>query len=699
MKHLLDFKFCPDCESKEFTIQLGSFLCLECHLSISAEVGYQPERIIELRNLLIEHEIQDEFAEILLKDNTLAFESRIKLLSKYAIAAKEEKVHILEMLKSYNSNIEGLVVDTSYVDKEDLRQKRKDADDFFQKFGAVDMEEYFKTNRFIPAIGRDEEIRQVENILKSQTKSCAMILGPSGSGISNLAMTVLKRIIQHEVSGLKDSPVYKIDSAFINTGNVSGDLESTLRNIVTNARNAQAVLLFDDCEQLAGQGIHRGTNLDVLDRFVPSMDGLKIIFSTSEDKYAEKLAHKVSFVRKTELVKIRELDMCYTIEILKTLAPMLLIENKTKFSDSVFDAITELSGNIRNRNLPDKCVSLMERVSRNCRPGERFTIYEIGRDDIINTLSRDFQIRLLEDKLYLEKLLGLDGKLKQVIKGQDRAIETICCELLMRDFRRADNASRPSVFYATGPTGVGKTEVAKKTAEFLTGDKNACFRIDMSQFNDYSKLAFLTGSSHEEEQESHFVKWVKNYPSGVLILDEFEKAMPQVQQIFLPIFDQGNMITSRGTLHFNDMIIFITSNAIIKAPGNFGFVSSNIPPTDLHEELAKYLPAELINRIQSVVFYEPLSIKHCREIVQKICQETCETFKRKGVHLEFSEQVFTWVAEKGYSPKFNARELDRVFDKQVLSKLSRFYFEMDSRSWKIRIKNNELNIAASMGSA
>jgi len=692
MKNKLNFKICPDCESKNVTVYLDSFLCHDCKFSVSSEVGYIPEKIIELKNLLSDFGVDGVFAEIIIKDNTISFDRRVKLVSKYKAANENERNNIVNALKSYKNSLDLIVSDTSNFDKEELHENRIEADKFFKEFGAINMCDYFDDNHFFSAIGRDEEITKVENILKNKEKSCALIIGPAGSGISNLAMSVAKRVSQNMVPGLKGCPIYKIDSAFINVGSVSGEMERTLKDILNHCRKADAILLFDDCEQLAEQGIYRGTNLDVSDRLVTAIDGLKIIFSTSEEKFGEKLAHKVTFMRKTEMVKLRELSMDTTIEIMQSLTDKMLVENKTKFGNDIIIDIADLSDNIFDRNLPDRCLGLMEKVSLNCRPTEKYTIHNVSRDDIISTLTNDFQIRILEDKKYRDSLIGLSDRLKTVIKGQNVAIETVVNELLIRDFRRSANSNRPSVIYATGPTGVGKTEMAKRLAEFLTNDKNAYFRLDMSQFSDFSKLELLTGSAHSSQLDSDFVKWVKNYPSGVLVLDEFEKASSTVQQVFLPVFDFGNMSTPRGRLFFRNMIIFITSNAIISQPRSLGFTGNVSHNTDIHQELAKFIPAELINRVQNVVFFEPLSMATCQEIVHKITIETSETFRKKGISLSFTDELINWVTQKGYSPKFNARELDRVFDKLVLLKLSQFFFETDLKEWSVDIVDDVVKI-------
>jgi len=652
-------------------------------------VGYHPEKIIELKKFINKNNIKDEvFTEMILKENTISFEKRKKLINKFKIGTSEEKETILDFFKNYKSGIEGIFKETSSIDKEVDLKNKKDACEFFKKFGANDLTDYFENSRFNPAIGRDEDIRRIENILKQKEKSCALIIGPSGSGITNLALTVSQRIIKQKVKGLIGCPVYKIDSAFLNVGNVSGDLERTLKDIVTNARKSQAILLFDDCEQLEGQGVHRGTNHDVLDRLLPSIDGLKILFATSEDKFQDRLSKKTSFVRKTEIVKIKELDIKSTKEIMRMLSYNLLIENKTKFTYQIINDIEDLSEHIRNRHLPDKLISLLEKVSLNCKPSKRYTVSKIKRKDIIETLKKDFQIRLIEDITYRSKLYGLKEKLKEFVKGQDNAINIVSNELKIREFRRKESVTKPIVLYFTGPTGTGKTYLAKMLAEQILESKDAFFRIDMSQLCDYSKLEFITGNIRNDENESDFIKWVKNNPSGILLLDEFEKAVDIVKNVFLPVLDQGNMTTASGEkIYFSNMIICITSNSIVRSPGNFGFVTSK--NNNLYEELAKSMAPELVNRIQNIVFFEPLSIDNCVNIVKKISKETFDVFKKKGIEVIFTDELYTHVAEKGYSPKFNAREIDRTWDKLVLSEMVEYYFNSDSKKWIVTVNKQK----------
>jgi ATP-dependent Clp protease ATP-binding subunit ClpA len=694
MKNAITFKVCPECESGNIVRQAELFLCLDCKFSVNEAIGYDPMQIIEIKRLLDSKCIHESaFVHFILKNNTVTFPNRMLFIEKF-VNGQEQQL-IFDIIQRYKDQFEAIMTETIEIDDETLIRNREKAHEFFTTFGATALSTYFKNKDFLPAVGREQEIVKIERTLKKRNRSCVAIIGPSGSGTTHLALSVAQRILANEVQGFTDSPVWKIDSAFINCSKYTGDLEKMVKDIISHAKASKAILIFDDAEQLTGQGTTITDHLDVADKLFTVIYGMPMIFVTSEDKYQEKLSQKLAFAKTTEIVRIDALSLDVTKEILQVVAHQFYLENKTRFSDAVLDQVNVLSSHIRNRALPDRSIALLEKISVSCKPKEKYAIYDVTREDIIQVLVSEFQIRFIEDADYRQKLALLPNELKKKIIGQDEAIDVISAELIKRDFRRKELQNKPLVVYFTGPTGVGKTVLAITVAEVLFGNKAAFFRLDMSQMNDFSSISYLTGNSNQPD--SDFIKWAKNYRTGLLLLDEFEKAPNIIKNLFLPIFDQGHFSTPKGEkIYFSDMIICITSNAITQSPGQFGFSKNN--EIDLHTELARFMAPELVNRIQNVVLFNALTPDNCIEIVRKIAQETTCTFEGKGISLTFTDSLYQLVADQGYSLKFNARKIERVWDQLVLSKLANFFFSTNAKKWhidvdesfKITINTNEI---------
>jgi len=540
-----------------------------------------------------------------------------------------------------------------------------------------------KSGKLDPVIGRHEELRRMMQILARKTKNVPILIGEPGVGKTAVVYAFAERLAKDNVpKALQGKRLIELPLGALVAGTAHrGEMEDRVQKLIQEvAKDPDCILFIDEIHGIIGAGNVKG-GLDVANLLKPSLaDGsLRVIGATTTEEYQKYLSNDQALERRFQPVLVKEPSEEETFQILQGLKPHFeTYHGVTIEEEAVRQAIKLSIRYLPDRRLPDKALDLVDEASSrvktktNAGPSPIVTADEIAA---VASLWTGIPIsKLSSDER--EQLLHLDERLKARVVGQDEAIQKIS-QAIQVSRAGLGNPKRPiGVFLFLGPTGVGKTELAKVLSELLFESSEAMIRLDMSEYKEQHSIAKLIGSppgyvGHDEEGQ--LTKAVHAKPYSLILLDEIEKAHPEVFDLFLQIFDDGRLTDSKGrTVNFNNTLIILTSNIgspIILKGIEEGLSREKLQENVLIELKSKFRP-EFLNRIDEIIVFNPLTQENLKLIVDLQLDELRRRLVEQKLNLKISDTAVDLLIHKGFDPVFGARPLRRAVQDQLAKPLS-----------------------------
>ena len=549
------------------------------------------------------------------------------------------------------------------------------------------------TDLAFPIIGRDEEIQDMIGILMKFFKPNPLLIGEAGVGktaiVEGLASRIRQGNVPRQLQGCKVFEI-KVNDLFAGTG-MHGSFEERMRDLINELEaNPNVILFLDEIHQLVQEG--RSTNPADILKPALARGRFRCIGATTLAEYHRRFQKDEALARRFQALRVDEPDTEATRHILKGLKPVLEKHHGLTLSEDALEIAIRLGKEfIVNRRFPDKAIDVLDRAFTNAAASN---CSQVTAEVIRQTVARIIGVSFVEDSdTYKNRLSFLEDKLGYMVLGQDKAVRDVANTVRLCKKRLDLRPERPDgVFLFTGPSGVGKTALAEALSETLTGSSDHCIRLDMSEFSEEHAVSRLIGSPAGYVgygDPSPLIQGLRRSASGVLLLDEFEKAHPNVHRLFLQVFDSGRLTDAGGeTYSLSNMTIIATANIFEKPAASFGFISAKSPPSTSSGQQVKLLraffPVELINRFDDIVVFNSLDRNMAEKILhQRVLPLASQNLKtRLGVDLKLSAVAEALVLDKGYSEELGVRNLQRAFEEVILKPLAQHLERCDSQACK-----------------
>ena len=616
----------------------------------------------------------------------------------------------------------------------------------------IDLTKLARDGKLDPTVGRETEIQRVTQILSRRTKNNPVLVGDPGVGKTAIVEALAQRIADNDVPvTLQGKRLVTLDMGALVAGTkYRGEFEERLKKVVEEIRGSGNCILFiDEVHTMVGAGAAEGA-VDAANILKPSLarGEMQTIGATTLDDYRKYIERDPALERRFQPVKVEEPTTEDTVAILRGVKSRYEEHHDLEISDeAVTVAATLASRFITDRFLPDKAIDLIDeaasrvRINFGSRPislKEAAKMLESVRrekDEAIASRQYEFAAELRDREASLaerlqalernweeekgdekpvvndqhiaevvsmwtgipvtrlaveetERLVNMEEVLHQKVIGQDEAI-TLVSKAVRRARAGLKDTKRPTgAFIFLGPTGVGKTFLVKKLAEFMFGSEEAMIRVDMSEFMERHSVARLVGAPPGYigyDDGGQLTEAVRRKSYCVILLDEIEKAHPEVFNILLQIFDDGHLTDARGRkVDFRNTVVVMTSNIgsdLIRQDRSIGFVPRSASEagekeayermkTNVLDEVKRFFRPEFLNRIDGTVVFHALTREHIHQIIDQMLGEVASNLIEKGVDMEVTQEAKDWLSEKGFDPKFGARPLRRVIQDNVEDKLS-----------------------------
>ena len=607
-----------------------------------------------------------------------------------------------------------------------------------------------KNGKIDPVIGRDKEISRVIEILNRRTKNNPVLIGEAGVGKTAVVEGLAQKIVDGDVPiKLQNRQVIRLDVVSLVQGTgVRGQFEQRIQQLMNELKENKNVILFiDEIHEIVGAGNAEG-GIDAGNALKPALarGELQLVGATTMNEYRQ-IEKDAALARRLQPVQVNEPSVEETIQILKGIENKYADYHHVHYTHDAIIAAAKLSARyINDRFLPDKAIDLIDEAGSK----KNLTIHIVdpktlenkikeaenekqavlkeedyekaafyrdqvnkftkmkkdneknAKENIPTVTEKDIE-KIVEEKTNIpvgelkekehEHLKNLASNLKKRIIGQDEAVDKVA-QAIRRNRVGFNKTGRPiGSFLFVGPTGVGKTELAKQLAKELFGSEDSMIRFDMSEYMEKFSVSKLIGSPPGYvgyEEAGQLTERVRRNPYSLILLDEIEKAHPDIMNMFLQILDDGRLTDSQGrTVSFKDTIIIMTSNAGAGEETSVGFgASSNGTNHSIINKLNDYFKPEFLNRFDDIIEFKPLSQTSLMKIVNIMIDKTSKIIEERGISIHITEPVKQKIAKLGYNPIMGARPLRRVIQEQIEDKVANYYLDHPNIS-KLEIKIND----------
>jgi ATP-dependent Clp protease ATP-binding subunit ClpA len=526
-----------------------------------------------------------------------------------------------------------------------------------------------------PLIGRDDVIERLVQILARRTKNNVLLVGDPGVGKTAIADGLALRIVQGKVPPrLKDAVIYSLDMGSLLSGTkYRGDFEARLKGVVKAIQTEKhGVLFIDEMHTIVGAGATTGGSMDASNILKPALANrsLTCIGSTTYKEYRAYLEKDQALLRRFQKIDIKPPSVDETLKILEGLKSRYEDFHHVDYSSEVLKQVAELSDRyIHGRPLPDKAIDVMDeagaRIRLRATDSAKIKVLEHDIEAVISAMAQVPAKTVSANDVVKLKDLGTD--LKGVIFGQDKAIDILVSSIKMSR-TGLKNPQRPIGCYLfAGPTGVGKTEVSKQLAKILGVE---LLRFDMSEYMEKHSVSRLVGAPPGYvgyDEGGLLTESVAKNPYAVLLLDEMEKAHPDISNVLLQVMDNGKLTDTNGkTVDFRNVILIMTSNAGARelAKGGIGIILTSTKTKSLQAIKNLFAP-EFINRLDAIVPFEALPKEILLRVIEKGIKELNEQLKEKNIEVNLTKDAESWIFEQAYDPAYGARPFARAIDEHI----------------------------------
>ena len=561
----------------------------------------------------------------------------------------------------------------------DTREEKKGQQDALSTY-CVNLNKKANDGKIDPLIGREAEVQRTIQVLCRRQKNNPLLVGDPGVGKTAIAEGLARKIVRGEVPEvLADSTIFALDMGALLAGTrYRGDFEERLKAVMKEVENHPGAILFiDEIHTVIGAGATSGGAMDASNLLKPSLQSgaVKCIGSTTYKEYRQHFEKDRALVRRFQKIDVKEPTVEDAIEILKGLKPVFEDYHKLKYTNDAIKAAVELSAKyINDRKLPDKAIDVIDETgaSQMLVPEKnrkkKITVKEI--EATVATMARIPPKTVTKSDA--DVMVNLEKDLKRLVFGQDQAITALSSAIKLARAGLREPEKPIGCYLFSGPTGVGKTEVAKQLAALMGIE---LLRFDMSEYMENHSVSRLIGAPPGYvgfDQGGLLTDGIDQHPHSVLLLDEIEKAHPDLYNILLQVMDHGKLTDHNGkSVDFRNVILIMTTNAGASdlAKSAIGFGSSK-KASDDNEAINRLFTPEFRNRLDAVIPFANLPLEVIMKVVEKFVFQLEAQLADRGITIELTEDATRWLATTGYDEKYGARPMARVIQEHIKKPLA-----------------------------
>lgn len=637
-----------------------------------------------------------------------------------------------------------------------VQQGKMKQDGILAKLG-TNLTQQARDGKLDPVIGRNKEIQETAEILARRTKNNPVLVGDAGVGKTAVVEGLAQAIVNGDVpAAIKNKEIISIDISGLEAGTqYRGSFEENIQNLIKEVKTAgNIILFFDEIHQILGAGSTgdgQGSK-GLADILKPALSRgeMTVIGATTQDEYRNTIMKNAALARRFNEVKVNAPSAEDTFKILQGIRPLYEAHHNIELPDAVLKAAVDYSVQyIPQRSLPDKAIDLIDVTAAHLASQHPVTDIKTleadiaeakakqeefaQKEDYESAINEKMRIQKLQEEIDnhtenqkvvaqvndvaeavermtgipvsqmgasdIERLKDMKSRLQAHVIGQDKAVEAVS-KAIRRNRAGFDEGNRPiGSFLFVGPTGVGKTELAKQLALDMFGNKDAIIRLDMSEYSDRTAVSKLIGATAGyvgyEDNSNTLTERVRRNPYSIVLFDEIEKADPQVITLLLQVLDDGRLTDGQGnTVNFKNTVIIATSNA------GFGYGQDNDDENkvDVMERIAPFFRPEFLNRFNAVIEFNQLKKEDLKQIVDLMLDQVNKTLAKKEITLDVTEAAKELLMEQGYDKTMGARPLRRVIESEIRDNVTDFYLDhIDAKHLLADVKDGHIVISEKTG--